>query len=122
MQDGTARELPFPTWSWSSWYCGGAQNIRTSEKGIALESCIITSYSRLLSGKLVRITQSSLVHTSAGVSRSPVPQWLELPQTIEKLVDITAGKEVLHSGFLNFWTSTVGITRSWGHNGGILRV
>ncbi|OCK90530.1 HET-domain-containing protein [Cenococcum geophilum 1.58] len=109
MQDGTARELPFPTWSWSSWCCGGARNIRTSEKGTALESCIITFYSRLISGKLVRITQSSPVHTSAGVSRSPAPQWLELPQTIEKLVDITAGEEVLHSGFLTFWTSTATI-------------
>ena len=109
MQDGTTRELPFPTWSWSSWRCGGARNIRTSEKGTALESCIITFYSRLTSGKLVRITQSSPAYTSTGVSRSLAPQWLEQPQTIENLADITVGEEVLHSGLLNFWTSTATI-------------
>lgn len=113
LRDGSVHQLPFPSWSWASQFCGAStetfSRIECSAKGIALEPELIVFFSCLIDGGMTRIIQCSDYSNELSQKSQPrnsmTAKWLEHPRIISNVSKSTPDQEIIHSGTLKFWTS-----------------
>ncbi|PQE22829.1 Heterokaryon incompatibility protein [Rutstroemia sp. NJR-2017a BBW] len=118
-RDGLVHQLPFPSWSWASRFCGSSterypiNTISCHPKGRSLEPGLIAFFSCLLSGGMVRITPRPDYRNEPPQNNRPrdsmTAMWLGHPRVISNVSTPTADDEIIHSGTLKFWTSVATI-------------
>jgi hypothetical protein len=110
--DGLVHQLPLPSWSWASQFCGSSATrypkniIHCPPKGRALEPGLIVFFSCLLSGGMTRINEPPQNSRSRD---SITAMWLGHPRVISNVSTPTPDQEIIHSGTLKFWTSVATI-------------
>jgi hypothetical protein len=117
LQDGLVYQLPFPSWSWASQFCGTStgflSGVECSMKGTALEPGLIVFFSCLIDGGMARIIQCPDYSNDPSQNSRPrnsiTAKWLGHPRMIPNIPEPTPAQEIIHSGTLKFWTSVATI-------------